>query len=73
MYKTEQKKKTSDGGQEIGGGGKYEMGDEEARHEIAQGESVKYGQHGETIAYEMPAAQAPVELPSSTVDAHARR
>jgi hypothetical protein len=72
LYETKQKKELSDGGQEIGGAGKYEMGDEETRHEIAQG-SVKYGQHGENYAYEMPAAQAPVELPSSTVDAHAQR
>jgi hypothetical protein len=64
LYRTEQKNETGGGGQVIRSGGKCEMGDEEARHEIAQGESLKYGQRG-TVAYEMPATEALVELPSS--------
>ena len=71
LYKAEQKNEIGGGRQELGGGGKYEMGNEGARHEIAQGESVKYGQRGEDIVYEMPAAQATAALPSSTVGAHA--
>jgi len=33
---------------------------------------VKYGEQGEDVTYEMPAVQAPVELPNSTVAAHTR-
>jgi hypothetical protein len=43
---TGQNDETGGGVQEIRNGGKFEMGDEEARHEIAQGESLKYGQRG---------------------------
>jgi hypothetical protein len=70
LYEAEKKKEIGGEGQEVYSGGKYEMGDEEARHEIAHGESVKDGQRGEDATYEMPATQAPVELPNSTAAAH---
>jgi uncharacterized protein HemX len=67
---------------EIEGSGKYEMGNEEARHEIAHGDTVKYGHHGVTtelegdarrpdVVYEMAGVEAGeqriAELPSTTV------
>jgi uncharacterized protein HemX len=67
---------------EIEGSGKYEMGHEEATHEIAHGDTVKYGHHGVTtelegdarrpdVVYEMAGVEAGeqriAELPSTTV------
>jgi uncharacterized protein HemX len=67
---------------EVEGSGKYEMGNEEARHEIAHGDTVKYGHHGVTtelegdarrpdVVYEMAGVEAGeqriAELPSTTV------
>jgi len=66
LYGTEQKNEVGGGGQEVVSWGRNEMGHEEARHEIAHGESLKYGQRG-TVAHEMSATQVPVELPSSKV------